>query len=428
MSRYRRRQVTTSDLLRERLSRRWWLAVATALALAFGAGPAQAAPFAYVANNGSDSVSQYDVGPDGTLSPMSPATVAAGHEPTRPVVSPDGKSVYVTNNGSDSVSQYDIGAGGALSPKSPATVPTGAPPRGVLAVSPDGKSAYVIALGEGGDIDSEPGFVFQYDIGPAGQLSPKTPFAVPANIFPGDITVSPDGRSVYVSGAPPHALGGLSYMGMVLQYDVGPDGTLSPKTPSYVLDHFFLDGMAVSPDGKSVYAAQPSFGGVQQYEVGAGGQLSPTSPYEGVPVGIFPSGPVVSPNGKSVYVAASGGGPPPHFRDRIFQYDVGPDGTLSPKNPPAVTAIDATSLAVSPTGKSVYATNRSDSVSQYDVGAGGALSPKSPATVPAGHYPAGVAVSPLVPTSRERCKRGGWRDFPQFRNEGSCVSFVQKHR
>ena len=56
-------------------------------------------------------------------------------------MSPDGGSVYVAN-GSGSVSQYDVGAGGALSPKSPATVATAGFANGV-AVSPDGGSVYV---------------------------------------------------------------------------------------------------------------------------------------------------------------------------------------------------------------------------------------------------------------------------------------------
>jgi hypothetical protein len=29
-----------------------------------------------------------------------------------------------------------------------------------------------------------------------------------------------------------------------------------------------------------------------------------------------------------------------------------------------------------------------------------------------------------VPTSKEECKNGGWRNFPGFKNEGDCVSFV----
>jgi hypothetical protein len=29
-----------------------------------------------------------------------------------------------------------------------------------------------------------------------------------------------------------------------------------------------------------------------------------------------------------------------------------------------------------------------------------------------------------LPTSKEECKKDGWRDYPQFKNEGDCVSFV----
>ncbi len=84
----------------------------------------------YVANVHSDNVSQYDVGPGGGLSPKSPATVPAGSFPIWVTVAPDGQSVYVTNEFSEvtdrgSVSQYDVGADGRLSPKSPATVLAG---------------------------------------------------------------------------------------------------------------------------------------------------------------------------------------------------------------------------------------------------------------------------------------------------------------
>jgi hypothetical protein len=29
-----------------------------------------------------------------------------------------------------------------------------------------------------------------------------------------------------------------------------------------------------------------------------------------------------------------------------------------------------------------------------------------------------------APTSTDQCKKGGWRNFPQFKNQGSCVGFV----
>jgi hypothetical protein len=31
------------------------------------------------------------------------------------------------------------------------------------------------------------------------------------------------------------------------------------------------------------------------------------------------------------------------------------------------------------------------------------------------------------PTSKEQCKDGGWRNFPGFKNQGECVTFVQRH-
>ncbi len=35
--------------------------------------------------------------------------------------------------------------------------------------------------------------------------------------------------------------------------------------------------------------------------------------------------------------------------------------------------------------------------------------------------------APLLPTSKDQCKNGGWRNFPQFKNQGDCVSFVATH-
>jgi hypothetical protein len=29
-----------------------------------------------------------------------------------------------------------------------------------------------------------------------------------------------------------------------------------------------------------------------------------------------------------------------------------------------------------------------------------------------------------VPTSKDQCKSGGWRNYPGFHNQGDCVRFV----
>jgi hypothetical protein len=35
-----------------------------------------------------------------------------------------------------------------------------------------------------------------------------------------------------------------------------------------------------------------------------------------------------------------------------------------------------------------------------------------------------VTDAPSLPTSKDQCKHGGWRDFGVFKNQGDCVSFV----
>jgi hypothetical protein len=32
--------------------------------------------------------------------------------------------------------------------------------------------------------------------------------------------------------------------------------------------------------------------------------------------------------------------------------------------------------------------------------------------------------TPVAPTNKDQCKNGGWQNYPQFKNQGDCVSFV----
>src|SRR5439155_885281 len=143
----------------------------------------------YVANfiggNFGGTVSQYDVGPGGALTPKSPPTVFADHDPSGVAVSPDGQSVYVTNfhlQANGTLAQYDVGAGGKLTPKSPAMVAAGIAPEGV-AVSPDGQSVYVA--------NNDSNTVSQYDAGAGGKLTPKSPATVAGHGGPRGVAVSP---------------------------------------------------------------------------------------------------------------------------------------------------------------------------------------------------------------------------------------------
>lgn len=58
-------------------------------------------------------MSQYTFGADRTLSPTTPATVAAGACPYAVAIDPSGRAAYVADNGGDAVLQFTIGPAGA---------------------------------------------------------------------------------------------------------------------------------------------------------------------------------------------------------------------------------------------------------------------------------------------------------------------------
>jgi DNA-binding beta-propeller fold protein YncE len=359
------------------------LGAASAIALLAAAAPAQAASV-YVTNSGANTVSQYAVS-GGKIFPRSPGKVAAGKRPWGVAVSPTGKYVYVTNINGNNVSQYAV-SGGRLFPRHPATVPAGSRPGGI-AVSPDGHSVYV-ANEVGGNI-FERGNVSQYTIGPGGKLSPKTPATIPAEHRPGEVVVSPDGDSVYVrnlfESQPPHC---SETPGAISQYDVGPSGILSAKSPPCASAPSESSGLAISPDGLDVYFGGYSCGTVcaaARFDVGPGGLLSRTRDFL---VGCEGQQVVVNPDGRSAYVT--------NACDQVRQYDRDPTGLLTAKYPAGVAAGSRPEgLAMSANGYSLYVANSGDdTVSQYTVGALGRLFPRSPAKVAAVNEPVGVAVNP----------------------------------
>jgi YVTN family beta-propeller protein len=162
-----------------------------AMGLALAASPAEAAPFAYVANSpdGDGTVSVIDTA---TSPPSVVATVQVGPRcpshcggPLAVAVTPDGKHVYVT----DAVGE-PLGIVAVIDSASNtvvARVPVDAAPQGV-AVAPDGKHVYVT---------SQRLFV-------SGTVSvidtTNTVVAtVPVGNYPYGVAVTPDGKHVYVA-------------------------------------------------------------------------------------------------------------------------------------------------------------------------------------------------------------------------------------
>jgi DNA-binding beta-propeller fold protein YncE len=188
-------------------------------------------------------------------------------------VSPDGESVYVTGAVSDSVAHFfrdgpdgQISYDDCLANDSsqgctalPVPVLDGAIS---VAVSPDSKSVYVASL-----LSGTVSHFFRG--GPAGQISFDGCLASAATAgcvdLPGeplkgatDVTTSPDGQSVYVASQISESVshffrggpgGQISYDGC-LNNDGSSGCADLPANPLR-----YANGVAVSPDGKSVYAS-----------------------------------------------------------------------------------------------------------------------------------------------------------------------------
>jgi 6-phosphogluconolactonase (cycloisomerase 2 family) len=215
--------------------------------------------YAYVANYGSDTVSQYTIGANGALTPMPTPTVSAGSSPTSVTVDPSGKYVYVANYGNSSVSQYTIGANGALTPISPATAWVGTSPESIT-VNPSGKYAYVANWGSG--------TVSQYTIGANGALTAMTTATVAAGYWPNSIKVHPSGRYAYVSNGSSNN---------VSQYTINANGELTPMAAPTVAAGTSPWSVTVDLSGSYAYVANWGSGTISQYTIGSNGALIPMS-------------------------------------------------------------------------------------------------------------------------------------------------------
>lgn len=205
----------------------------------------------------------------------------------------------------------------------------------------------------------------QYIIGADGTLSFNA--SVPAGSEPWMQAVTPNGKYLYVAN---YSGGGIN------QYSISSAGTLTALSPAVVATGDNPYGIAVSPDGQNVYVANSESASLGVYDIGSGGALTLAAT---VTTGLaFPTGVAISPDGTSVYVGDSG---------KIDEFNRASDGTLTPKAVPSVTSdfADYGMVVISPDGTSVYTSSTVNNlVDEYTVGSGGELTPKATPSATAG--------------------------------------------
>ena len=217
-----------------------------------------------------------------------------------------GGLVYVANGGTggSNYTGFRLNAGGHLSPIADSTfvLPDDALPGHVL-ISPDGRRLVATRVGPA----DGPSFLDAFRIGSDGRLTPApgSPFAA-QRIGPFGSTFSPtDADRLFVSNA--HDGAGA---GSVSVYDVAADGSLTAIAGSpFADDQTAPCWVAISPDGRALFAVNTASGSISSYAVAANGTLTlagSTALAGASPRRAFDA--AVSPDGGFLYVVNAVGG------------------------------------------------------------------------------------------------------------------------
>jgi hypothetical protein len=217
-----------------------------------------------------------------------------------------------------------------------------------IATAPARAVSGVYALQAG--VPAGGGSLVQYTVGPGGTLTASPPAtALPGT--PQDIAITPDGRFAYVAAVGAAAPGPIAQFARVVA-----NGRLEPNGTGPSAD---ASAILVNPQGTRVVLGQGNT--VVSRPIAADGTLAAATPVTiaaGAPPATVRSLAMTA-DGRSLYVGDSGMG----VSARIWQFDVDPaSGAIAPKSPPVVAwpgpvggpTVGAGRMAIAPSGTHLY--------------------------------------------------------------------------
>jgi len=305
-------------------------AVAACVGLGMGitsCSPSDTIDYLYVTSNNASSstgdgqVTAYHVDSiSGALSQVAGTpTDSGGANPVAEIPSPNGKYLYVANHGSDNVTEFTVGTDGQLSLSNKYTT-AGSDPIS-LSMNAAGTLLFVLDYYGPGFDDSNPGpgILIVYPINSDGSLGSAVASGglgyTPVQCFPGGVAVAPNSSYVYVSNTnsvivttagyttpnPPVVPSTCPSQGTISGFAVSSSGALTPIPGSPFLAGATPTAIAVDVTSRFVYTTDSSQNQLIAYTVQAGGALLPhnNGPFA---TGTLPVGLAIDPRDEYLYV------------------------------------------------------------------------------------------------------------------------------
>lgn len=322
--------------------------------------------FVYVTNVGNNTVLEYKVNPDGTLSRN--GSIPTGQNPQDVIVSPNGQFVYViydyamAGTGSAHLTTYHINGDGTLMSLGASAATARIQPDSIT-ITPDDQYAYLCTSRGFTGADGFQKDTAIYKVNPDGSLMFSSEDEIlgqgsgapPAPGGVGSITLAPSGKYAYTGDGgifavqPDGALKIVSRYGGGGALSIAPDGSFLYTSTNLVAGSgvsYKLNGdgtlagpietganpgfLAFTPDSKFAYVADRNNEVVAEYRVNGGGTLTSLG---SIKAGGQPVSMVVSPSGQFAYVVDIGTNV---VTGSVLQFKVNTDGTLSSLTPPTV--------------------------------------------------------------------------------------------
>jgi YVTN family beta-propeller protein len=288
---------------------------------------------AYVANQGSGTVTPVD-----TATNMTGTPISAGSEPGAVAITPDGKTAYVVNQDADTVTPITIATNAPGHP-----IQVGRNPNGI-AITPNGTAAYV-ANGTSGTVT------------PINIATNTVGAAITVGGFPFAIAITPNGSTVYVDDDAGHT---------VTPIDVATGVAETPITVGT-----YPWGIAITPDGTTVYVVNHGSHDVTPISTATNLAGSP------ITVSASPTEIAITPDGTTAYVSDGGA-------DLLTPIDLATETAET-----AIPVNGGSDVAITPDGATAYVTTFSNMVYPIDLASGTVGT-----AITVGNESGGIAITP----------------------------------